>query len=106
MLRCHHSPSQTREMTRSSNIFRTENDDSGGAIANFLVLCAAQVNHGAGSRMCHIHFSKDGVAIISQNNASHGVQKHFEHGARSKGGTHDVRNSLFVHRTTTRKHGD
>ena len=46
--------------------------------------------------MCNVYFTKDGIAVICQNDASHGVQKHLEHGTRTKGSAHNIRNSLSV----------
>ncbi len=82
----------------------TQNNYRGGPISNLLILCAADLNHGLGSRVLdldlnatkkrelltqnlhfvftklwsgiHIHLSQNSIAIIGHDDTTHGIQKH------------------------------
>lgn len=47
-------------------VFLTENNDTGGAIANLFILCSGKFNHTLGGRMVDFDFTKDGVTIVCQ----------------------------------------
>lgn len=74
----------------------TEDDDARGSVANLLVLRAGQLQHALGRRVRHVDLAEDGVAIVRDDNAAHGVQEHLQHGARAKGRADDVRHGLRV----------
>jgi len=40
------------------------------------------------------YLSEDGVAVVGQDNTSHGVKEHLEHRLGSEGGSDDVSNGL------------
>lgn len=62
----------------------TKNNDSRSTIANFLVLCSAKLNHALGGRVGDFDFSEDGMAVVCENDAAHGVEQHLKHGLGAK----------------------
>ena len=40
--------------------------------------------------MGHVHLPEDAVAVVGDDDASHGIEEHFEHGARAECGADDV----------------
>jgi hypothetical protein len=51
----------------------TKNDDCCSSISNFLVLCSAELDHALCGRMRDFDFSKDGMTVICQHDASHRI---------------------------------
>jgi hypothetical protein len=43
--------------------------------------------------MCNINLSEDGVAVVGEDDAAHGVEQDLQHGLGAKGGSHDVGDS-------------
>ena len=40
------------------------------------------------------YLSENGVAIVGQHDAAHGVEEHLEHGLGAQGGPHDIAHGL------------
>ena len=45
-------------------------------------------------RSCKTYLSEDGVAVVGEHDATHGVEEHLEHGLGSERGSHDVTHRL------------
>lgn len=59
---------------------RTQNDDSCCAITDLLVLCPAELDHALCCRVCDFDFSEDSVAVVGENDTTHGIEQHLQHG--------------------------
>ncbi len=59
---------------------RTQDDDGGGTVTDFLVLCAAELDHALGGRVGNLNLAEDSVAVVGEDDAAHGVEQHLEHG--------------------------
>lgn len=59
---------------------RTQDNDSCGSVSNLLILGPAELDHALRSGVRNFDLTKDGVAIVGQNNAAHGVEQHLQHG--------------------------
>lgn len=60
-------------------MFRTKNDDRGGTVTDLLVLGPAELDHALGGRVGDLDFSQDGVAVVGEDDSSHGVEQHLQH---------------------------
>jgi hypothetical protein len=43
-------------------------------------LCPAELNHALGRRVRDFNLSQDGMAVVGEDNAAHGVEQHLQHG--------------------------
>jgi hypothetical protein len=57
----------------------TQYDDSSGTVANLLVLCPAELDHALGGRVRDFNLSEDGMAVVGEDDAAHGVEQHLQH---------------------------
>ena len=72
----------------------SEDNDGGGTITDFFVLGSGQLDHTLGCWMLDINFSQDSVAIIGQDNTTHGVKEHLKHALWSESSSNDIGDSL------------
>jgi hypothetical protein len=72
----------------------TKNDDGGSSITDFFILGSTQFDHAFCGGMSNIDFSQNCMAVVSNENASHGVKEHFQHGFRPQTCTYDIGNDL------------
>lgn len=72
----------------------TQNDHRRCAIANLLVLCPAQLDHAFSCWVRHLNLAQDGVAVVGQDDAAHGVEEHLEHRLGSEARPDNVRNAV------------
>mmetsp|Transcript_4469 Transcript_4469/g.8701 ORF Transcript_4469/g.8701 Transcript_4469/m.8701 type:complete len:232 (+) Transcript_4469:1081-1776(+) len=78
------------ERLRQRHQLARQHDHGGGAVAHLLVLGAGELDHGFGAGVADVHLPEDAVAVVGEDDAAHGVQKHFEHGAGTEGGADDI----------------
>lgn len=78
-------------------------DDGGGAVSDFLVLGAGQLNHRLGSWVLAVDLSEDGIAVVGHNDTSHRIEKHLEHRAWAEGGGHDIGDCLHYSKVPWRQ---
>ena len=76
------------------NCVLTQDNDTRRAVANLLVLSAAELNHGLCSRVSNVDFTQNGISVVGQDDSAHWVEKHFEHCARAEAGADDVGDGL------------
>jgi hypothetical protein len=72
----------------------TQDDDGGGSVAYFLVLCTRQLDHALCGGVTDVHLSQYTVAVVGDDDAAHGVQQHLKHGAGAQCSPDDVGHSL------------
>mmetsp|Transcript_127147 Transcript_127147/g.220431 ORF Transcript_127147/g.220431 Transcript_127147/m.220431 type:complete len:204 (-) Transcript_127147:171-782(-) len=65
----------------------SQDNDRSCSVTHFFILGTAQLNHVLSSRVRDIHFSKNRIAIVGHNNASHWVQQHLQHRTWAKCGS-------------------
>mmetsp|Transcript_12217 Transcript_12217/g.44570 ORF Transcript_12217/g.44570 Transcript_12217/m.44570 type:complete len:463 (+) Transcript_12217:1730-3118(+) len=83
-----------QERLRRRQDLARQDDHGGGAVAHFLILSPAELDHGLGRGMAHVDLAQDGVAIVGEHNAAGRIQQHLEHRARAQRGADDVRYRL------------
>lgn len=66
-----------------------------GGSTHLLVLGAAELDDGLGSRVADVNLAQDGVAVVGQHDAAVGVQQHFQHGAGPQRSAHNVGHRLL-----------
>jgi len=71
-----------------------KDDDGSGTITDLLILGTSELNHGLGGGMLHINFTKNGIAIVGEDDTAHGVKEHLEHALGTEGGADDVSDGL------------
>jgi len=69
----------------------TNDVDRGGAITDLLILGPRELNHALGRWVGHVNLSEDGISIVGQHDATHGIKQHLEHGLGSKTSANQVR---------------
>mmetsp|Transcript_23900 Transcript_23900/g.53550 ORF Transcript_23900/g.53550 Transcript_23900/m.53550 type:complete len:226 (+) Transcript_23900:1115-1792(+) len=74
--------------------FSREDDDRSRSISNLFVLRSTEFNHALGSRMLHVNFSENGMAIVGHHDSSHGIQQHLQHRLGTQGGAYNIGHSL------------
>lgn len=80
--------------TQVRDAYPTQDNNTCGSIADFLVLCPGKLDHALGGRVGDLDFSEDGISVVGENNSSHGIQQHLQHGAGSKTRPDNIGNSL------------
>ena len=71
-----------------------EHDDARRAVADLLVLRAADLDHRFGGRMLHLNLAQNGVAVVGHHDAAHRVHQHLVHGLGAETCADHIGNSL------------
>jgi hypothetical protein len=59
--------------------FTSKDDNRGGSITDFLILCSGELDHTLGGWMLDIDFPQNCVSIIGEDDTTHWVKKHLKH---------------------------